>query len=180
MNYASALIKHYEQHWGQVRRRLFMEHGPIHELPAGYQIIEFYHESRHEWIYATVNAASGDSRFEYHLIAPKSNEHHVQTLTVLSHFSHTGPGLGVGHSVNLGEGWLPESSCDHLLLSLPYLDGQGLEQFEFAGELAWCLWVLPITEPERDYKMEHGLDALESLFEAHEIAYADPLRVSLV
>jgi hypothetical protein len=43
-----------------------------------------------------------------------------------------------------------------------------------------CYWLIPITEKERDYKIENGYQALEQLFEEKQIDYLDPDRKSLV
>jgi hypothetical protein len=40
--------------------------------------------------------------------------------------------------------------------------------------------MLPITEQERDYKVEFGIEALESLFEENEIEYWRAERDSVV
>lgn len=180
MNYASNLIQHYESIWGHMHRRLFMTKGPIQDLPDGYQVGEFFDDTKQLWIYATLNAADDRSGLEFHLIAPNADEHHVQTLSVLAHYGLTTDPLEVGHTLNLGEGWLADSVCDHLLLSLPYLYGKNLELFNHHEMNVRCLWVLPITRNERAFKAEHGLEALESKFEEHGIEFADPSRVSVV
>jgi suppressor of fused protein SUFU len=43
-----------------------------------------------------------------------------------------------------------------------------------------CLWLIPITRAERDYKKENGLEALAELFERSGFAFMDPLRFSVV
>ena len=43
-----------------------------------------------------------------------------------------------------------------------------------------CLWLLPITKAERQYKIAHGLEALEAAFEAKKVAYASPDRESVI
>lgn len=180
MSYGNDLIQHYESAWGQMRQRLFMTDGPIQDLPDGYQIGEFFDKQKQLWIYATINAADHRSALEYHLIAPSADVHHVQTLSVVAHYGLTSAPLSVGHSLNLGEPWLAESACDHLLLSLPYLYGESLEHFTHHEMPARCLWILPITQSERAYKSEHGLEALEKEFEQQSLAFADPRRASVV
>lgn len=60
---------------------------------------------------------------------------------------------------------------------MPYVDGPDLQ---WAPGRERCLWLLPITEAERDFKREQGLDALESRFEASNFDYLDPARASVV
>jgi hypothetical protein len=50
-------------------------------------------------------------------------------------------------------------------ISLPYLDGEQLELFNFDRHTIHCYWFIPITEKERNYKIENGCEALERLFE---------------
>lgn len=92
----------------------------------------------------------------------------------------TGASLGLGHTVSFGRPWLPGSLCDHGLLSLPYLDGPDLEHLHAGGVHARCLWLIPITCQERDFKKEHGLEALEREFDRPGFDYLDPGRQSVV
>jgi hypothetical protein len=86
---------------------------------------------------------------------------------------------GIGHTVPIGEPWVPRSTCDHLLVSLPYPFGPDLELCDWDGDHARLLWLLPITEAERDIKAEHGLEALEQRFDDAAIKYWDPARSSV-
>jgi hypothetical protein len=65
-------------------------------------------------------------------------------------------------------------------LSVPYLFGPDLEVCELGDRHVHFLWVLPITERERDYKTEHGLEALEQRFEVTGLEYWNPMRDSVV
>jgi hypothetical protein len=42
------------------------------------------------------------------------------------------------------------------------------------------VWLLPITGPEKDYAVTHGLEALEQLFDSNAIEYWAPDRPSVV
>tara|TARA_R110000782_G_scaffold45706_7_gene101333 strand:+ start:36560 stop:37096 length:537 start_codon:yes stop_codon:yes gene_type:complete len=175
--YEVALLNHYQRLWGSPIRQHLQERGPIHHLPLGFLVLEFKGGS--QWKYATVGLGPVCG-MEFFVVAPEQNGHHVQTLAVVSHYAITGPGLGWGHTVFLGEGWLPGSGCDHLLLSKPHADNAGLESFQHDGRMVRCLWLLPITREEREFKIRCGLEALESIFEDESIDYANPLRTSLV
>jgi len=87
--------------------------------------------------------------------------------------------LGLGHTVPVGQPWLPGSKCDHLLISLPYPWGPDLQVSYIGDRLVEFLWLLPITSAEREYKIKRGLDALESRFERRQIRYWDAHRKSL-
>jgi len=42
------------------------------------------------------------------------------------------------------------------------------------------LWLVPITQAERDFKVTHGIEALEDLFEQTSFDYLNPIRPSVV
>jgi hypothetical protein len=101
-------------------------------------------------------------------------------MTAYYHAGQTPQRLDVGHTVPIGEPWLPGSTCDHLLVSLPYIFGSDFEMCRWRNGHARVLWLLPITSAEREFKIEHGLDALEERFEAESVDYTNPLRGSVV
>ncbi|MFD7965564.1 suppressor of fused domain protein [Streptomyces zaomyceticus] len=66
-------------------------------------------------------------------------------------------------------------------MSLPYPMGPEFEVYTWeGGDHARILWLLPITEAEKDFRREGGLEAIESLFDEHEIDPVDPGRASVV
>jgi hypothetical protein len=75
---------------------------------------------------------------------------------------------------------LPGSACDYGLISLPYPWGLDLEWCEWVDGHARLLWLLPITEAERDFKVEHGLEALEDRFHAARLDFTNRYRASVV
>jgi hypothetical protein len=137
------------------------------------------------WVYCTLGASAarlGDHGWEFFLIAPDENEQHHETLAMTAYY-HAGPEhqrLGLGHTVPIGVPWVQDSSCDHLLVSLPYTFGPDLEKCRLPTGHAQILWLIPITETERQFKAENGLDALEDIFEENEVEYWNPSRRSLV
>jgi hypothetical protein len=94
-------------------------------------------------------------------------------------YYHGGPPeqrLDHGHTVPIGEPWVEGSACDHFLVSLPYPFGPDLERCKWDSGHARLLWLLPITTTERDFKAEHGLEALEQRLEKAAIHYWEPDR----
>ncbi len=66
-------------------------------------------------------------------------------------------------------------------MSLPYPFGPEFEVCTWeGGSHARILWLLPITEAEKDFRRERGLEALEVRFEDHAIDPVDPKRASVV
>ena len=84
--------------------------------------------------------------------------------------------------MNFGRPWTNGSTCDHGLISLPYLDGPKLEILNLpeSGITVGFLWLIPITEAELKYKKHYGLGAIEKQFEAIQFNYLDPHRHSVV
>ncbi len=95
------------------------------------------------------------------------------------YYNRTGQ-LGLGHTVPIGEAWLPGSVCDHLLISLPYPFGPDLQTCHVGDCHIGFHWLLPTTERERTLKMSAGLDALESRFEEAGLRYWQADRESII
>jgi hypothetical protein len=75
---------------------------------------------------------------------------------------------------------LEDSTCDHLLISLPYTLGPKLEICQINDDVIHIYWALPITKKEREYKTKNGLGALETKLEEKGVAYWQLDRPSVV
>jgi hypothetical protein len=126
-----------------------------------------------------MSSIADEQPLELHMFSPREVPAHTELLTAVAHYHRTGARLGLGHTVNFGRAWLPGSQCDHGLISLPYLDGPRLEELMVDGKLIRCLWLIPVTTAEVEFKKHHGLEALEARFETEQFSYIDPLRRSV-
>lgn len=117
---------------------------------------------------------------ELHIFAPERNDDLIELLTAIAHYHRNDSSLGLGHTVNFGQPWLAKSKCEYGLISLPYLDGPTLECLKIDGIETQCLWLIPITKQEVDYKKKYGLDALEEKFDDPSFNYLNPYRKSVV
>jgi Suppressor of fused protein (SUFU) len=119
---------------------------------------------------------------EFALLVKEPAALHLLHLAMAA-FYHCAPDptyrLDHGHTVPIGEPWLPGSEADHFLVALPYPLGPDFEICEWDNGHARLLWLLPITQAEREFKAEHGLEALERRFDAAGIDFADPMRPSV-
>jgi len=182
-SYAKALVEHYETVWANTGTPVQWERGPRGDLPPEFAILELPPTSdRTMWTYATVcmSQLADERLIELHLFAPQSSPDHVELLTAIAHYHRTEARLDLGHTVNFGREWIPGSLCDRGLVSLPYLDGPDLEILDLGEQIARCLWLIPITKWEVDYKKAHGLEALEAEFQKKQFNYLDPYRESVV
>ncbi|HEY0764674.1 MAG TPA: suppressor of fused domain protein [Pyrinomonadaceae bacterium] len=182
-DYLDAIKEHYEQCWEAVPNVEAWDKGPVHQLPEGFSVLRFDPSpSRRMFTYATCGMSNKSDPFplELHLFSPEALQAHVELLTVIVHFHRTGTFLGEGHTVNFGRPWMPNSNCDHGLISLPYLDGPSLELAEIGNVQIHFLWLVPITRKEVEYKKKFGLEALEDKLESDGFNYLDPNRKSVV
>lgn len=133
----SLVRQHYETVWEAVVTPQYWSSGPLEDLPNGFCVLEFAAlKTRDLWTYATVGMSErADCRVELHVLSQDQDESLVELLTAVAHYHVTGPGLGLGHTVNFGRPWRTQSNCGHGLLSLPYLDGPKLEYLD-AGDLS--------------------------------------------
>ena len=122
---------------------------------------------------------AGAGLYEFFLLAASPDDRQKEIVTMVSWYQRKRP-LGIGHTLPIGEPWLPGSRCDHLLVSTPYPFGPNLEICEMEGLHAHISWILPITRAERDFKAAQGLETLESLFESNALHFWDAHRKSLV
>jgi len=177
------LRAHLERFWGPAARQETLAGQPASGDPTDVSVLVFPPRAgRALWTYASADFSAKDDTapIELHLFSPVETSAHVELLTVCSHYHQRGARLGLHHTVNFGRPWLPGSRCDYGLISLPYLDGPTLEQAEIGGRPVQCLWLVPITLHEREYKKKHGVEALESLFQRAKMQCADLDRASVV
>ncbi|MFE9467493.1 suppressor of fused domain protein [Streptomyces virginiae] len=69
----------------------------------------------------------------------------IDLMAMIAYYHCGGHRLGLEHSMPIGEPWTPGSSCDHLLVSLPYPYGPELEHCRVPGGHVRVLWALPVT-----------------------------------
>ena len=154
--YVAALLRHYESSWGPAAEVVHWTRGPVHELPQRFRVAVFPpRPGRSRWVYATVGMAAldDDEALELHLVSPRQADELVELLTAVAHYHRTGRRLGLHHTVNFGRPWLAGATCDFGLVSLPYLDGPNLEWLDDSGFRVRNLWLVPISEAERDFKI---------------------------
>lgn len=179
--YSAAIERHYVKNWGPAVHRQRLKAGPVDELPSAFEVLVF--EGIDSLRYATkgMSQPTDDECLELHLLADSAlgvRPELVELMTVVAHYHRTGARLSVGHSVNFGRPWLAGATSSFGLLSLPYLDGPKLEWL--LEPRVRFLWLLPITEQERDFKKAHGTEALEQRLEKAQFNYLDPSRQSVV
>ena len=185
MRYCESIRSHYSSAWGNTPQVKCWSKGPVTDLPSGFQVLEFAPtKTRRMWTYATccMSQPCDESPIELHLFSPIQFELHVELLTIVAHYHRTCVLLGLGHTVNFGRPWMDGSTCEYGLISLPYLDGPAVELcFPLECErVVRCLWLIPITRSERDFKKSAGIEALESKFDQEHFDFVNPTRHCVV
>lgn len=134
------------------------------------------------WTYVSVGgwAATPDLShgLEFIVTVPAETPRAVELLAMTVYYHHRGQ-LGLGHTYPIGEPWLPDSRCDHILVSLPYPFGPELQRGHVGDRHVDFLWLLPITKAEREFKVANGLEALEERFDAAGLRYCEVERTSV-
>ena len=177
------LQQHLEEHWGANPAKLKWPHDPQGKMLDSFSVLEFPPNEHHSyWIYSTIGMSldSEENLIELHLFSTKQDFTLVKLLTVTASYHRNGAELGLHHTVNFGRPWQDDSQCNYGFISLPYLDGEALEIFEFGDEHLHNLWLIPITESERNYKIEQGWESLEEKFERGGLDYSNPNRDSCI
>ena len=157
--------------------------GPIQQKLPRFRVLRVAPgpKSNNLWIYTSLGAweANADAKIEFMIFAPEENPRHVELLAMTAHY-HSESRLGLGHTLPIGEPWLEGSLCDCILVSLPYPFGPELEICNTDKGRIRLFWLLPITQAEREFKVQNGPEALEEEFDKHALEYWRIDRASVV
>ncbi|MET7282206.1 suppressor of fused domain protein [Kribbella sp. NPDC005582] len=154
--------------------------GPISEQSPDFRVLRVAPAARGDlWTYLSIGGWAATSGLEFVLCTESAAARAVELLAMTVYYQSSRT-LGLGHTLPIGEPWLPGSTCDHLLISLPYPFGPDLQTCHVGDRHVDFLWLLPITESERAFKVASGLEALESRFDQAELRYWQPDRPSVI
>jgi hypothetical protein len=182
--YTKYLTRHYEDHFDVEGTRLTLPDPAPKKLHKDFFVLEIPPNKRHnKYAYCTVGMSADrldDNLTELFVFSPVKCNTLVALMTWCAAYHRNKFAIKTNHTVSIGQPWLHNSTCDHGLVSKPYVDGKQLELFHFEGHIIRCHWFIPITELERDYRMKYGADALEKLFVKKQLDYLNPGRKCLV
>ncbi|MGW2727888.1 suppressor of fused domain protein [Streptomyces sp. NPDC001494] len=134
------------------------------------------------WAFVTAGCWASMERhgrgLEFVMTAHVRDQRFIELMAMIAYYHCGGHQLDLEHSMPIGEPWVPGSTCDHLLISLPYLHGPDLEHCPLPGGHARILRTLPVTTAEIEFRRRHGHEALEQLLDEAEIIPTDPFRTS--
>ncbi|MYS21870.1 MULTISPECIES: suppressor of fused domain protein [unclassified Streptomyces] len=181
-----ALERHVRGFWdGHIIEAATWERGPILERVPRFATYRVLPERAGEaWIYVTLGCsllgpAAGGT--EFFVMSPFADEGHSETLAIVGHYhSFEAHRLDIGSVIRMGRPWMRDSRMDHLLVSLPYPYGPGLEWAPPEAGGARFLWLLPIHQSEAEFIRSRTLDEFESLMDARGANVLDPNRDPIV
>jgi hypothetical protein len=184
-SYFNAILEHYEIAWNRLPNFYLFDKGPIDKLPFNFRVLEFKPDSKREmWTYSTCCMSQVDdvNPIELHIFSAKQDTSIVELLTVVAYYHNNTKKLALNDVLNFGRPWQSSSSCEFGFISLPYLDGPGLENFNINGlnKPVKFFWLIPITSEEFEYRIKYGSNALEEAFEEKGLDYLDCNRKSMV
>ncbi|MER6029911.1 hypothetical protein [Streptomyces sp. NPDC001851] len=89
------------------------------------------------WAYVTAGCWAAMEKdghgLEFVMTARVRDRRFIDLMAMIACYHCGGHQLDLEHSMPIGEPWVPGSTCDHLLISLPYLHGPGLEHCPLPG-----------------------------------------------
>jgi len=88
--------------------------------------------------------------------------------------------LSLGQTLEVGHGWLPGASADHLLVALPTLFDPELEWLSDRTRNIRFIWLVPITRSEAEFARKHGPVPLQERLGAARADVAALVRESVV
>mgnify|MGYP000143606844 CR=1 FL=1 len=182
--YNKWLYRHYEDHFDVDGIKHDIEKSSSNQLHKHFSVLEIPPNNRHKmYAYCTVGMSADrldENLTELFLYSPVANSGLVKLLAGCAAYHRNTLPLKTHNAIPMGQPWWNNSQCDHAFLSLPYLDGQNLENFHFEHHTIRCHWLIPITGQEQQYRLKYGREALEKLFAKGNVEFDDPLRKCLV
>jgi hypothetical protein len=174
------LQEHYKTTLSSEPKRCVFDRGPVQQLPADFCVFEMPPcEKRDLWLYATCGLSFSDANpIETYIFSPRQASELVELLYFVSYFHFYREELDAGHTVNFGRPWLLGSACEYGLFLVN--DGAKVEWATIDSRKVHFLWLVPITEKERDHKVVSGIDALGKSFTEGDVDPTDIFRASSI
>lgn len=178
MDYNFKVLQHISDFWmGYEITGFTWNHGRIlNELPSFHVFRISPKKGNEPWIYISSGIGEIIGK-EFVISSPVETHEHIETLVMLaSACFNKVVDAHIGKVINIGRPWLEGSQFSNLLISLPYPYGRKLEIMDAIQ----FLWLLPISDKEKEFLYPHSLDELETLFDEYGIDYLNPNRKSVI
>jgi hypothetical protein len=137
------------------------------------------------WIHLTAGASVAPMEdgygLEFVLLTPAPEKRAAKLLAMVAnlHADERYP-LSLGQTLEVGHGWLPGASADHLLVTLPTFFEPELEWLSDRTRNIRFIWLVPITRAEAGFARKHGHEPLQEKLGAAGADVAALVRTSVV
>ena len=137
------------------------------------------------WIHLTAGASAAPMDDGYGLEfvlttrAPEKLAAKLLAMVANLHADERYP-LSLGQTLEVGHGWLPGASADHLLVALPTVFDPELEWLSDRDRNVRFIWLVPITRAEAEFARKHGPVPLQERLGAARADVAALVRDSVV
>lgn len=163
------------------------EGGIVANLPelAVVRVAPSSHASGAPWIHLTAGASLAPLEdgygIELVLLTSAPEKLAVKLLAMVAnlHADERYP-LSLGQTLEVGHGWLPGASADHLLVALPTIFDPELEWLSDRARNIRFIWLVPITRSEAEFARKHGPVPLQEKLGAARADLAALVRESVV
>ncbi len=137
------------------------------------------------WIHLTAGASAAPMEDGYGLEfvllthAPEKLAAKLLAMVANLHADERYP-LSLGQTLEVGHGWLPGASADHLLVTLPTFFDPELEWLSDRTHNIRFIWLVPVTRAEAGFARKHGPLPLQEKLGAARVDVAALVRPSVV
>jgi hypothetical protein len=171
-----------ELYWEEKQIKNLLPRWSVLEIPPRKDVIFWTYLTQGVWE-TTKDEVYPQGRYGYEFIifSHEKSLVHIETLAWVTCY-HANPAhrLKQGSVVDIGRSWLDKSSCDHLMVSLPYPIAYDFETLKINDLYISFRWLVPITQSEASIARLYGQELLERKFEEAGVDYLNPRRKSLV
>ena len=186
------LRKHIDSIWPKNKKKEYAyEDSKFTKFLPNWRVIEIApSKAREPWVYISLGTweltkdelyEAGRYGIDFLITSPEQNLIHLKNLAWVAFF-HADPKyrLYLGDTMDIGDPWMPNATCDHFLVSYPHPFPDELETIKINDIYVSFWWLVPITAKELEYANSDGVEALETLLEKNRVDSVDIKRKSVV
>jgi hypothetical protein len=184
------ILEHYENRWGKATQVYTISDPRVPAQANPLYVAEFTLPIDRLTIYASIGMSrapmiSGNPQrdhrveiflgtFQPHPVLPKR-------IAMLAAYPHKGnKSIDNEHTIPLGEPIVPNSQLTSVIFTPPYFDPPGFHHINMGSYHIRILWVIPLYESEREFKIKDGWKSLRKIFEEKHVAIGDLMRVRAI
>jgi hypothetical protein len=181
-----AVLAHARRNFpGRRVEALRWELGGLVENIPDLSVVRVAAEPGEPWVYISAGASSEPMEEGYGLeffALTRSEQVQAVKLVAMVAQLHGDPRypLALGQALEIGHPWLPDASCDHLLVCLPGPFGEEFEWHSARERTIRFVWLMPITRAEAEFAHRCGFVALQEKLGAAELDVTAIRRPSAV